>query len=58
MKKLFSLIVCTLATLSLSAQGWPAQYGGVMLQGFYWDSFASICIQPFIKQMVTQVKSV
>ena len=19
--------------------GWPAQYGGVMLQGFYWDSF-------------------
>ena len=22
------------------AQGWPAQYGGVMLQGFYWDSYA------------------
>lgn len=21
------------------AQGWPANYGGVMLQGFYWDSF-------------------
>lgn len=21
------------------AQGWPADYGGVMLQGFYWDSF-------------------
>ena len=40
MKKLFSLIVCTLATLSLSAQGWPAQYDGVMLQGFYWDSFS------------------
>ena len=39
-KKLFSLIVCTLATLSLSAQGWPAQYDGVMLQGFYWDSFS------------------
>ena len=19
--------------------GWPANYGGVMLQGFYWDSF-------------------
>ena len=29
MKKLFSLIVCTLATLSLHAQGWPAQYEGV-----------------------------
>ena len=39
-KKLFSLIVCTLATLSLSAQGWPSQYDGVMLQGFYWDSFS------------------
>ena len=24
---------------SLQAQGWPAEYGGVMLQGFYWDSF-------------------
>ncbi len=23
----------------MSAQGWPAQYGGVMLQGFYWDGF-------------------
>ena len=22
------------------AQGWPAQYDGVMLQGFYWDSYA------------------
>ena len=40
MKQLFSLIVSTLATLSLSAQGWPAQYEGVMLQGFYWDSFS------------------
>ena len=22
------------------AQGWPANYGGVMLQGFYWDSYS------------------
>lgn len=22
------------------AQGWPSNYGGVMLQGFYWDSYA------------------
>ncbi len=22
------------------SQGWPAQYEGVMLQGFYWDSYA------------------
>jgi alpha-amylase len=25
--------------LLMLAQGWPANYGGVMLQGFYWDSF-------------------
>lgn len=25
--------------MALMAQGWPAQYGGVMLQGFYWDSY-------------------
>jgi alpha-amylase len=23
------------------AQGWPAQYGGVMLQGFWWDSYSA-----------------
>ena len=23
----------------MAAEGWPANYGGVMLQGFYWDSF-------------------
>ena len=22
-------------------QGWPANYGGVMLQGFFWDSWTS-----------------
>ena len=26
-------------SLCTMAQGWPAGYGGVMLQGFYWDSF-------------------
>ena len=25
--------------MMMSAQGWPAEYEGVMLQGFYWDSF-------------------
>ena len=25
--------------LMMLAQGWPANYGGVMLQGFFWDSF-------------------
>lgn len=27
-------------TPSAQAQGWPANYDGVMLQGFYWDSFS------------------
>ena len=33
--------LCGLALLpaSASAQGWPSQYQGVMLQGFYWDSY-------------------
>ena len=25
--------------LMMLAQGWPGNYGGVMLQGFYWDSY-------------------
>ena len=35
------LILFTLHSsfLTASAQGWPSGYGGVMLQGFYWDSF-------------------
>ena len=31
-------IHCSLFTAS--AQGWPQDYGGVMLQGFFWDSFS------------------
>ena len=27
-------------TTTASAQGWPAQYDGVMLQGFYWDGYS------------------
>ena len=36
-----SFIICHLAFSSEAAlaQGWPAQYGGVMLQGFYWDNY-------------------
>lgn len=26
--------------MTMLAQGWPADYPGVMLQGFYWDSYA------------------
>ena len=40
MKKLKILLFILLALpLSVLAQGWPIDYGGVMLQGFYWDSF-------------------
>ena len=45
MKKLlysFSMIAVLAiwgSTNSAFAQGWPQNYGGVMLQGFYWDSF-------------------
>ena len=39
MKRLSSLIVSLLTVLAVQAQRWPAQYEGVMLQGFYWDSF-------------------
>jgi alpha-amylase len=39
MKRLFTSLLITLTTLTMMAQGWPAEYKGVMLQGFYWDSF-------------------
>ena len=39
MKRIFTFIICALCALTVSAQGWPENYGGVMLQGFYWDSF-------------------
>lgn len=40
MKKILLLFVTLFVTqMTVSAQGWPANYGGVMLQGFYWDSF-------------------
>lgn len=40
-KKTLATAVCGMALMPLaaSAQGWPEKYQGVMLQGFYWDSF-------------------
>lgn len=38
-KKLFTLLLSSLFALHSNAQGWPSNYDGVMLQGFYWDSF-------------------
>ena len=37
--RLTALLVAILATTAMHAQGWPADYPGVMLQGFYWDSY-------------------
>ncbi len=41
MKKLFFLvsIFVFLGTNARADSHWPANYGGVMLQGFYWDSY-------------------
>ena len=39
MKKIFTTALVMLLPLLTLAQGWPANYDGVMLQGFYWDSF-------------------
>jgi len=40
MKKIYSTIFSILFAASAMAQGWPANYEGVMLQGFFWDSFS------------------
>lgn len=41
--KIFYSIILALwcDAVSCMAQGWPENYGGVMLQGFYWDSFTA-----------------
>ncbi len=39
MKRLSTIVVSLLCALAMHAQGWPENYGGVMLQGFYWDSY-------------------
>ena len=40
MKKfILVFMVALMAPLGMMAQGWPSNYGGVVLQGFFWDSF-------------------
>lgn len=39
MKKIFTTLAAVLASVNMFAQGWPANHSGVMLQGFYWDSY-------------------
>ena len=43
MKKIYTTLLSLLVPMLMTAQnitGWPANYGGVMLQGFYWDSYS------------------
>ena len=39
MKKIYTTLLSLFVPMLLSAQGWPQNYEGVMLQAFYWDSF-------------------
>ena len=39
MKKIHLSLASLLVAFSAMAQGWPANYGGIMLQGFWWDSY-------------------
>ena len=38
-KRLSFAVLALAAPAIMNAQGWPANYGGVMLQGFHWNSF-------------------
>ena len=39
MRRITLFILAIILHLNIHAQGWPADYEGVMLQGFYWDSY-------------------
>ena len=39
MRRLYVTWISCLVALATMAQGWPKDYSGVMLQGFYWDSY-------------------
>lgn len=39
MRRFLLLCLLTILVGGANAQGWPANYKGVMLQGFYWDSY-------------------
>lgn len=39
-KKILTAVLCAAMASPALAQGWPTGYEGVMLQGFYWDSYS------------------
>lgn len=40
MRRFYSTLIVCLVAVATMAQGWPENYKGVMLQGFYWDGYA------------------
>ena len=38
-RKLATMAAAIATSATMAAQGWPAAYEGVMLQGFYWNSY-------------------
>lgn len=40
MRRFYSTWIFCLVAVAAMAQGWPKDYSGVMLQGFYWNSYA------------------
>ena len=40
MRKIYLTLISCIVAIAAMAQGWPENYGGVMLQGFYWDGYA------------------
>ena len=39
MRRLYSTFIICFVAVAAMAQGWPKNYSGVMLQGFYWNSY-------------------
>ena len=39
MRRFYSTVLFCFVVVAAMAQGWPKDYSGVMLQGFYWDSY-------------------
>ena len=39
MRRFYSTVIICIAAIAAMAQGWPKNYSGVMLQGFYWNSY-------------------
>ena len=39
MKRIITIAMLLMLPAMMLGQGWPSGYGGVMLQGFYWDSY-------------------